>query len=169
MREKVLIVDFGGQYVHLIARRCRELGVYSEIVDVERLGEVNIREYSALILSGGPRSVSEEGAPTVDRSVIASGMPVLGICYGHQLIAKLMGGRVERSSVREYGRTEVEVVADSVLFSGLGKRQVVWMSHGDVVLEPPPSFRVTAVSETGAIAAMEDPGRGSIRSSSILR
>jgi GMP synthase (glutamine-hydrolysing) len=160
MREKVLIVDFGGQYVHLIARRCRELGVYSEIVDVERLGEVNIREYSALILSGGPRSVSEEGAPTVDRSVIASGMPVLGICYGHQLIAKLMGGRVERSSVREYGRTEVEVVADSVLFSGLGKRQVVWMSHGDVVLEPPPSFRVTAVSETGAIAAMEDPERG---------
>jgi len=160
MREKVLIVDFGGQYVHLIARRCRELGVYSEVVDFARLKEVNLKDYSALVLSGGPKSVSEEGAPTVDQEVLRTGLPVLGICYGHQLIAKLMGGRVERSALREYGRTEVEVVGESVLFAGLGRRQVVWMSHGDVVLEPPPGFRVTAVSEKGAIAAMEDPDRG---------
>lgn len=156
VREKVLVVDFGGQYTHLIARRCRELGVYSEIVDHSRLREVPLAEYSALILSGGPRSVYEPSAPQLDPSVIGAGIPVLGICYGHQLIAKALGGEVMRSERREYGRTRVIVEdEESVLFADLPRQQVVWMSHGDVVVRPPEGFRVVARSEYGLIAAME--------------
>ncbi len=157
-REKVLILDFGGQYTHLIARRCREVGVYSEIVpfnispeEISRYGNVK-----ALILSGGPRSVYEEGAPHPDKRVLEMGIPVLGICYGHQLLAEEFGGKVERGSKAEYGRAIVNVVEDSALFASLNRRIEVWMSHGDAVLEPPKAFKVTAVSEDSLIAAMEN-------------
>jgi GMP synthase (glutamine-hydrolysing) len=159
--EKVLILDFGGQYTHLIARRCRELGVYSLIIpsnisaeDIARYGDIK-----ALILSGGPMSVYDEGAPMADPSIFGKKIPVLGICYGHQLVGKLLGGRVSRAPKPEYGRMGIEVRGDSLLFRGLPAQMDVWMSHGDAVHEPPPGFTVTAVSETGLIAAMEDPLR----------
>ncbi|MCS7118026.1 MAG: glutamine-hydrolyzing GMP synthase [Thaumarchaeota archaeon] len=159
MREKVLVIDYGGQYVHLIARRCRELGAYSEIVDHTALRGVRLTDYSALILSGGPKSVYDTNAPQLDPLLVESGIPVLGICYGHQLIAKAFGGEVARSSMREYGRTKVSVEEESVLFAGSPREQTVWMSHGDVVLRPPEGFRVVARSENGLIAALESTQR----------
>ncbi|MCS7094200.1 MAG: glutamine-hydrolyzing GMP synthase [Thaumarchaeota archaeon] len=159
MKEKVLIIDYGGQYTHLIARRCRELGAYSEIVDNSLIHELRLSEYSALILSGGPKSVYELGSPQLEPRIIESGVPVLGICYGHQLIANALGGEVVRSPRREYGRTRVIVEEESVLFAGLPREQTVWMSHGDVVVTPPYGFRVVARSEYGLIAAMESTER----------
>jgi len=157
--EKVLILDFGGQYTHLISRRCREAGVYSEIVPFsippeEVKGYGNVK---ALILSGGPRSVYEEGAPFPNQGVLKLGLPILGICYGHQLLAELLGGRVVRGPKAEYGRVKVEVRGDSHLFKGLPREIEAWMSHGDAVFEAPRGFRVTAISEGGLIAAMEWP------------
>lgn len=157
-REKVLILDFGGQYTHLIARRCREAGVYSEIVpfnisleELSRYGRVK-----ALIFSGGPRSVCEEGAPRPDRRLFESGIPILGICYGHQLLAEELGGKVRRGSKAHYGRTRVNIIGESTLFNSLPGSIEAWMSHGDAVLEPPKGFRVTAVSDDNLIAAMEN-------------
>ncbi len=150
-----LVVDFGGQYAHLIARRLREQGVYAEIVPYdaatpEHLGEVGAK---LLVLSGGPSSVYTPGAPLIDPSILEGDVPVLGICYGHQLIAKLLGGRVRRGR-GEYGRTLVKIVEDDPLFEGWGEEEYVWMSHADYVAEPPPGFKVLAVSENGYIAAM---------------
>ncbi|MGC8555428.1 MAG: glutamine-hydrolyzing GMP synthase [Conexivisphaera sp.] len=155
------MLDFGGQYTHLIARRIRELGVRSDIVPGDApASEVLSRRPGALVLSGGPRSVSEEGAPRADPGVLESGLPILGICYGHQLIAHQMGGSVRRSPRAEYGRTRIRVVGSSRILDGLPREFSAWMSHGDVVESPPPGFSVTAVSESGLIAAMEDPDRG---------
>jgi GMP synthase (glutamine-hydrolysing) len=151
----VAVVNFGGQYAHLIARRVRELGAYSVIVhwfeaSPEKLQELRAK---AVILSGGPSSVLEPGAPRVGGWILELGVPVLGICYGHQLLAVLAGGRVERGP-GEYGRTLVEIVGGDPLFEGWGRVEEVWMSHGDHVAQPPPGARVLAVSkDTGYIAA----------------
>jgi GMP synthase (glutamine-hydrolysing) len=159
--EKILILDFGGQYTHLIARRCREAGVYSEVVPHNISAEqvASYGDVKALILSGGPRSVYDDGAPMPDPSIFEAGIPILGICYGHQLVGKILGGKVSRAPKAEYGRVRIEIKGDSALFSGLPRQMDVWMSHGDAVLEPPPGFSVTAVSESGLIAAMENPER----------
>ena len=158
--ETVLILDFGGQYTQLIARRVRELGVYSEIVPFnissEELRRKNPR---GIILSGGPSSVYEEGAPHPDPSVIEMGVPVLGICYGVQLMAYFLGGEVKASSRREYGQAEINVESDSQLLRGLSSPLKVWMSHGDYVSKPPAGFKITA-STDAAIGAVEDPSRG---------
>jgi len=163
MREglRVLVVDFGGQYAHLIARRCRELGVYSEIVDPELVGrELEKGGVGGVIFSGGPRSVFEPGAPSIDlEPILRRGVPILGICYGHQLLAKLLGGRVEAGRFREYGRTRVEVVEYDELLDGLPRRFNVWMSHGDAVVGTPPGFRVTSRSEGGIVTSMSDGSR----------
>ncbi|ABO09140.1 glutamine-hydrolyzing GMP synthase [Pyrobaculum calidifontis] len=157
--EKAVVVNFGGQYAHLIARRVRELGVYAEVVAPEDAVEAAMREeVRAIILSGGPRSVYEEGAPDLPNDVLSLGKPILGICYGHQLIAKKMGGTVSRGE-GEYGKTLVKVLVSDVLFEGWGGEEVTWMSHGDYVSEAPPGFTVLAVSERGYIAAMR---RGNI-------
>jgi len=157
--EKAVVVNFGGQYAHLIARRVRELGVYAEVVAPEDAVEAAMREeVRAIILSGGPRSVYEEGAPDLSNDVLSLGKPILGICYGHQLIAKKMGGTVSRGE-GEYGKTLVKVLVPDVLFEGWGGEEVTWMSHGDYVSEAPPGFTVLAVSERGYIAAMR---RGNI-------
>lgn len=160
--ERVVVLDFGGQYTHLIARRCRELGVYSEILphNVELEDVVSRGGVKAIILSGGPRSVYEEGAPMLSGSILHSRLPTLGICYGHQLIAHMLGGRTERAERAEYGRTPIHVYGDSLLLAGLPERFNVWMSHGDSVLEPPSGFSVTARTESGLIAAMERPEMG---------
>ncbi len=157
--ETVLILDFGGQYTQLIARRVRELGIYSEIVPFnisgEKLSEKNPR---GIILSGGPSSVYDEGAPHPDRAVIEMGVPVLGICYGVQLMAYFLGGEVKPSNRREYGQAEIEVRGPSQLLAGLPFLLKVWMSHGDHVSRPPEGFAVTAATEA-AIGAVEDPQR----------
>jgi GMP synthase (glutamine-hydrolysing) len=154
--DKVLIINFGGQYTHLIARRIRELSIYSEIISYSDATQQLIEELRprAIILSGGPSSIHADNAPKVGSWVLELGIPVLGICYGHQLIASMIGGRVERG-LGEYGKTEVEVVSRDALFEGWGTREVVWMSHSDYVAELPEDRAIVLARsvETGYIAA----------------
>jgi GMP synthase (glutamine-hydrolysing) len=156
--DSIVILDFGSQYTQLIARRIRELGVYSEIVSVDApWSTVESLQPRGLILSGGPASVYDDGAPQLPDYVLSSGLPVLGICYGMQLIGRALNGRVEPATSREYGpQTVVRVAADDTdpILRGLPNSFDVWMSHGDVVVEPPPGMKVLARSQTGQIAAM---------------
>lgn len=157
----VLVVDYGAQYAQLIARKVRECKVYSEIIPHSTSVD-GIRELSpsGLILSGGPMSVYEEGAPSCDPALFELGIPVLGICYGMQLMSLTLGGTVERTGSSEYGKTGLDVVEEGVLFEELPLEQVVWMSHGDKVTCAPPGFAVTARTDASPVAAMEDPDRG---------
>ena len=153
-------MDLGGQYAQLIARRVRECRVYSELVGHDASPEaLRARRPHALILSGGPASVYAEGAPHVDPGLFELGVPVLGICYGMQLMALELGGRVDRTGVSEFGRTELRA-EQGKLFEGLPAEQAVWMSHRDSVVAPPDGARVVAGSSSTPIAAFEDPGRG---------
>ncbi|MFO7899229.1 MAG: glutamine-hydrolyzing GMP synthase [Planctomycetota bacterium] len=156
----VAIVDFGSQYTQLIARRVRELGMYSEILMPDVPAEVLAgRRPRAIILSGGPASVHQDGSPRCDPAIFELGVPVLGICYGMQLMARTLGGVVLGSDRREYGRAFIDVKKRCGLFNGLGDRLAVWMSHGDRVEELPPGFEVLAVSASSPVAAMADPRR----------
>ncbi len=158
--ENVLILDFGGQYTQLIARRVRECQVFCEIVPFSiSSDEIKERAAKALILSGGPSSVYEPGAPSVSPALFDLGVPILGICYGHQLVAKLLGGDVAPAAHREYGATTVHVVNQSSLFSGMESRLSCWMSHGDTVQAPPAGFEVLAATPSTPVAAMGDPRR----------
>ena len=161
-RLRILVVDFGGQYAHLIARRCRELGVYSEIVEPEHvLEELERGDVGGVIFSGGPVSISDPNAPTIDpKPILERGIPILGICYGHQLIAKLFGGELESGKYREYGRTPIEVINRDKLLDGLPNKFNAWMSHGDTVVKPPPGFEVTSRSRGDVITSMSDEKRG---------
>src|SRR6266705_2882602 len=153
----VLVVDFGAQYAQLIARRVREAHVYSEIVPFDAPpAEIAARSPAGLILSGGPASVYEPGAPAVDPGLFALGTPVLGICYGQQAMAQALGGRVERTGVREYGRTLLRVEEPGVLLPDLPATDTVWMSHSDTVVREPDGFTVTARTDAASVAAMED-------------
>jgi len=157
----VLVLDFGAQYAQLIARRIREAHVYSEIVPFDAtVDELRSRRPAGLILSGGPASVYEPGAPSIDPAVFDLGVPVLGICYGQQVMARALGGHVAPTGVREYGRTDLEVLSPGVVLADLPERETVWMSHGDAVDRAPEGFRVTARTDAIPIAAMEDPERG---------
>ncbi len=152
----VLVVDFGAQYAQLIARRVREAHVYSEIVPHGMpVPEILARHPAAIILSGGPASIYEEGAPGIDRALLDSGVAVLGVCYGFQVMAQALGGRVEYGDVAEFGRTDVTVSPLGVLFAGQPSEQVVWMSHRDVVTDAPPGFRSTASSPAARVTAFE--------------
>ena len=145
--DTVLVVDFGAQYAQLIARRVREARVHSEIVPADiTAAEVRERNPRAVIFSGGPASVNVEGAPSVESGIYDLGIPLLGICYGHQLIARDLGGSVSRSGVGEYGRTELEVVSPSGLLADVPASMDVWMSHADAVEVAPPGFEVTATT-----------------------
>ena len=157
----VLVVDLGAQYAQLIARRIRECHVYSEIVPHD-LGaaELAARRPAGIVLSGGPASVYEEGAPAFDDAAFGLGVPVLGICYGHQLMAQSLGGEVEATGGREYGGTELQLTDPGFLLRDMGPREAVWMSHGDSVTRAPEGFRVTARTEATPVASMEDPARG---------
>jgi GMP synthase (glutamine-hydrolysing) len=158
----VLVVDLGAQYAQLIARRVREAHVYSEIVPHDAsAADLAKRRPAGLILSGGPASVYEEGAPAVDTALFAMGVPVLGICYGHQLMARTLGGEVAATGQREYGGTTLSVEQPGgVLLADMAGEEQVWMSHGDAVTRAPEGFRVTARTGQIPIAAMEDPERG---------
>ena len=159
--DPVLVVDFGAQYAQLIARRVRECHVYSEIVPyTATIDELLARKPKAIILSGGPKSVYSPGAPAVDPALFAAGVPVLGICYGHQVMAQALGGRVEPTGIAEYGATRLAVARSGVLFAELPADQQVWMSHGDTVVEAPDGFTVTASTASTPVAAFEEPGRG---------
>jgi GMP synthase (glutamine-hydrolysing) len=156
----VFVVDFGAQYAQLIARRVRECHVYSEIVPYDiSPEEVARRRPAGIILSGGPASVYEVGAPALNRDLLELGAPVLGICYGQQAMAQALGGEVRATGAREYGKTALDR-ATGVLFRDLPSEQTVWMSHGDTVIATPQGFRVTARTEVSPVAAMEDPERG---------
>ncbi len=153
--QKVYVVDFGGQYTQLIVRRVREFGVYSEMVPWTTAAEKICADTpDAVILSGGPRSTLEPGAPDIDFAVL-EGIPILGICYGQQLMAGRLGGRVETVSHKEYGHRTLEATAKDSLVRDLSSNEV-WMSHGDQVLEVPPGFTVTASTDTCPVAAFEN-------------
>ena len=156
----VLVVDFGAQYAQLIARRVREANVYSEIVPhTMSVADMLAKEPAAIILSGGPSSVYEEGAPSVDPAIFEAGVPVLGICYGFQTMAHALGGTVGRTGTREYGHTEATVAGESCLFDGTPDDQIVWMSHGDAVQGAPEGFTVTASTAETPVAAFESRER----------
>ena len=159
--DTVLVVDFGAQYAQLIARRVRECHVYSQIVPATmQAAEMLAMKPKAIILSGGPASVYADGAPPAPPGLLQAGVPLLGICYGFQLMVAGLGGVVERTDAGEYGATELETAAGGVLSGGLPSRQQVWMSHGDTAVTPPPGFTVTARTGSTPVAAMEDAGRG---------
>jgi GMP synthase (glutamine-hydrolysing) len=161
--DKILIIDFGSQVTQLIARRVREEGVYSEIVPFNK-AEQAVRDMKpkGIILSGGPASVTGTDAPSAPDAVFASGLPVFGICYGQQTMAKQLGGEVEGGHHAEFGRAEVEILSESALFRGVwhkGERYPVWMSHGDRVTKLPDGFEPIAVSENAPFAIVADEGR----------
>jgi GMP synthase (glutamine-hydrolysing) len=156
----VVVVDFGAQYAQLIARRVREANVYSEIMPhTASASEIMARKPKAIILSGGPSSVYEPGAPRLDAALVGGGTPVFGICYGFMAMAQALGGSVARTGMREYGRTAVNVTDAGVLLAGLPSTVSAWMSHGDEVVAAPPGFQVTASSPRAAVAAFEDVDR----------
>ena len=152
--QKVLILDFGSQFTQLITRRIRELNIYSEIhpftYPLQKIQ--NDSEIKAIILSGGPNSIYEENSPQIDPEILNLGIPVLGICYGMQLLANTLGGKVEGSQIREYGKTDLEIVDTKTLFKEFSNHNIVWMSHGDKVTKLPPNFEIIAKTPTCPIA-----------------
>ncbi len=157
MQQRVIVLDFGGQYNQLIARRVREANVYSEIFaytsTIERIKEFNP---TGIILTGGPKSVYEDGAPQVDKELFELGVPILGICYGNHIMCHTLGGKVKSAKLREYGHTKVVLDSDCVLFKGIDNNTICWMSHTDQTEEVPEGFRAVASTDTCPIAAMCD-------------
>jgi GMP synthase (glutamine-hydrolysing) len=154
------VLDYGGQYSQLIARRIRDCGVFSELLPHHvALEKVAQRKPRGIILSGGPASVYADGAPPLERGLLELGVPVLGICYGMQLLVHELGGRVEEAQVGEFGRSELHVTEPGVLLAGLPREQTCWMSHRDTVYEPPPGFTALASSSGSPVAAVEDVQR----------
>lgn len=159
--DTVLVIDYGAQYAQLIARRVRECKVYSEILPHDAsIDQIRAKNPAGLILSGGPSSVYEPGAPAVNPALFELGLPVLGICYGQQGMAQALGGVVAQTGGGEYGKTDLRVQNATGLFKELPLEQTVWMSHGDAIATPPPGFRVTASTDGAPCAAFEDPARG---------
>ncbi|MDO4288494.1 MAG: glutamine-hydrolyzing GMP synthase [Eubacterium sp.] len=156
-QETIVIIDFGAQYNQLIARRVREAKVYSEVlpydVSVERIQEIAPK---GIIFTGGPSSVHEEGAPKCDPRIYELGIPMLGICYGAQLMAQQLGGLTDSADIREYGKKALDIKKDSVLFKDVADGSVCWMSHTNYIAQVPEGFEITAVTETCPVAAMEN-------------
>jgi GMP synthase (glutamine-hydrolysing) len=159
--EEVVVLDYGGQYSQLIARRVRECGVFSELLP-HHVGAAAVarRRPKGVILSGGPASVYEEGAPVLERELLELGVPVLGICYGMQLLARELGGQVEGAEVGEFGRSQLSVSEQGRLLAGTPPEQTCWMSHRDTVFAPPPGFTALASSTASPVAAFESTERG---------
>ena len=159
-QEKIIVLDFGSQYNQLITRRIREFGVFSELhphtITAEELKDLNA---TGIIFSGGPNSVYDDNAFKIDEAIFELGLPILGICYGMQLMSHTLGGKVEKAAHREYGKAEIKVLEDNALFAGTPEEQVVWMSHGDLVTETPEGFTTIATSASCPIAAMANVER----------
>ena len=159
--EEIVVLDYGGQYSQLIARRVRDCGVFSELLPHHvSIDEVKKRKPRGIILSGGPASVYAEGAPKLDRGLLELGVPVMGICYGMQLLVHELGGKVEQAEVGEFGRSDLRVIEPGRLLKDMPKEQTCWMSHRDTVFEPPPGFTALASSSASPVAAIEDTERG---------
>lgn len=160
-QKKIVVLDFGSQYNQLITRRIREIGVYSELhphtITAEEIKEMNA---TGIIFSGGPNSVYDENAFSIDDAIFEMGLPILGICYGMQLMALHLKGKVEKAQNREYGKAELKLTKDSKIFKDLPEEQIVWMSHGDLVTAAPPGFDVIGTSASCPIAAMANESRG---------
>lgn len=158
VKQLVIVLDFGAQYSQLIARRVRESKVYCEILPYDTpVDEIVRRQPMGIVFSGGPMSVYDEGAPTCDPRIYDLRIPILGICYGMQLMAYQLGGGVVPGARREYGKTELDVLDNSDLFAGLNPQLICWMSHGDAVQSPPPGFKVSARTANSPVAAMSNP------------
>src|ERR1700760_3529768 len=159
--DEVVVLDYGGQYSQLIARRVRECGVFSELLP-HHVGaaEVARRRPKGVILSGGPASVYADGAPPLEPALLELGVPVLGICYGMQLLALALGGRVQGAEVGEFGRSQLTVSEPGRLLAGTPGEQTCWMSHRDTVFAPPPGFAALAASTASPVAAFESAQRG---------
>jgi GMP synthase (glutamine-hydrolysing) len=158
--EEVVVIDYGGQYSQLIARRIRDCGVFSELLPhTVALEEVARRKPRGIVLSGGPASVYAPGAPRLEQGLLRLGAPVLGICYGMQLLVHQLGGRVEQAEVGEFGRSDLSVHDNGRLLAGTPREQTCWMSHRDTVFEPPPGFTALASSSASPVAAVEDTER----------
>ncbi|HCW74007.1 MAG TPA: GMP synthase (glutamine-hydrolyzing) [Clostridiaceae bacterium] len=156
----ILVIDFGGQYNQLITRRVREAGVYSELISSKTpIETIKERNPIGIILTGGPNSVYEEGSMTISEEIFSLGIPVLGICYGHQLMTHKLGGKVKTGRIKEYGKTDIVYDTDSTIFEGLEKESTVWMSHGDEVESAPEGFKVVASTKDCKISAMENNER----------
>jgi len=159
--EEVIVLDYGGQYSQLIARRVRDCGVFSELLPSHTpLEQIERRKPRGIILSGGPASVYAEGAPRLERGLLELGVPVMGICYGMQLLVHELGGKVQEAEVGEFGRSDLTVIEPGTLLKGMPKEQTCWMSHRDTVIEPPPGFTALASSSVSPVAAVEDAQRG---------
>jgi GMP synthase (glutamine-hydrolysing) len=159
--EEIVVLDYGGQYSQLIARRIRDCGVFSELLPHSvPLEEVAKRKPRGIVLSGGPASVYAPDAPKLERGLLELGVPVMGICYGMQLLVHELGGRVEQAEVGEFGRSDLTVTNQGRLLAGTPKEQTCWMSHRDTVFEPPPGFTALASSSVSPVAAVEDTQRG---------
>jgi GMP synthase (glutamine-hydrolysing) len=159
--EEIVVLDYGGQYSQLIARRVRDCGVFSELLPhTVALEEIAKRKPRGIILSGGPASVYADGAPRLERELLELGVPVMGICYGMQLLVHELGGRVEQAEVGEFGRSDLHVSEPGVLLREMPREQTCWMSHRDTVYEPPPGFTALASSSSSPVAAVEDTARG---------
>jgi len=157
MHDKIIVLDFGSQYTQLIARRIRELGVYSEIKPFNTtLEDIKEAEPKAIIFSGGPASVWDPGSPTIDREIFNLNIPILGICYGMQITTHLLGGKVERSEKREFGPAKLQILDHSDLLKDVPDGSDIWMSHGDRVLELPQGFTAIAASENSPVAAIRN-------------
>jgi len=158
--EKIIILDFGSQYTQLIARRIREKNVFSEIfphdISIDKIRDINP---AGIILSGGPMSVYDDGAITVDKEIFGLNIPVLGICYGLQLICKLFNGEVQPSNNREYGKSILEIIDNKNLFSGVNNNSTAWMSHGDYVTSLPSNFKVTSKTSNSPVCSIENIDR----------
>lgn len=169
-REMVIVIDFGGQYNQLVARRVRECNVYCEIysykTDIEKIKAMNPK---GIILTGGPNSCYEPGAPSCTDELFNLGIPVLGLCYGAQLMMHVLGGKVEKAPVREYGKTEVMVETSSPLFTDVTPNTICWMSHFDYISKVAPGFDICAHTADCPVAAAETEIRISMPSSSILK
>jgi len=159
-QKKIVVLDFGSQYNQLITRRIREIGVYSELhphtITAEEIKEMNA---TGIIFSGGPNSVYDKNAFSIDEAIFEMGLPILGICYGMQLMALKLDGKVEKAQNREYGKAELKLIKESKVFEGLPEEQIVWMSHGDLVTAAPPGFEVIGTSASCPIASMADESR----------
>ena len=156
-KEKVIVIDFGGQYNQLIARRVRECGVYCEIhpytIGIDKIKEMNPK---GIIFTGGPNSVYAADSPLCEKEIFEIGIPILGICYGSQLMAHLLGGKVATAPVSEYGKTEVDIDVTSKLFEGVSEKTICWMSHTDYIAEAPENFKIVAHTPVCPVAAMEN-------------
>lgn len=160
-KELVLVIDFGGQYNQLVARRVRECNVYCEIYSYKvALEKIKEKKPMGIILTGGPNSCYEEGAPTADEALFKQGIPVLGLCYGDQLMAHVLGGKVERAENREYGKTDICLDTDSKLFEGIETENTCWMSHFDYISRMPEGFKSIAHTVNCPVAAMENVEAG---------